>query len=106
MSARLVRLGNRRAALCARSARLRREFAADGGALTLRFGVADRLVAAARSGTAQALLIGAAAFVVFGRPRLVLGLALRALALWPVVSSLLPRLRRLFAAPSRPAAGT
>lgn len=98
---RLGRLGDRRAALCARSARLRRELAAGGGALALRFGVADRLVSAARSGTAQALLIGAAAFVVFGRPRLVLGLAMRALALWPVVASLLPRLRRMLDAHAR-----
>lgn len=96
MSARLERLGNRRAALCARSARLRRELADGSGALALRFSTADRLVASVRSGSAQAVLGVAAALVVFGRPRLVLGVALRALALWPVVSSLLPRLRRPF----------
>lgn len=95
MKGRLAELDARRAALRARSALLRRELGADSAALALRFGAADRLIAAARSGTGRVLLIAIAAFVVFGRPRRTLGLVLRAFALWPVVAPLLPRLRRL-----------
>ena len=98
MSARLVELARRRAALTVRSAALRGEFASDAGALRGRLRSADRLVAAARSGTARALLLATAALVVVGRPRRVLSVALRSLALWPLVSALLPGIRALFRA--------
>ena len=95
MTERLARLGARRAALRARSERLRAELGMEGQALARRFAAADRLVAAARSGTGQALLMGTAALLLFGRPRRALGLALRALALWPMAAPLLPVLRHL-----------
>ena len=99
MSTRLAEIAARRHALGARSSMLRDTLGADAVALSLRFRAADRLVAVARSGTTRALLIGAAALVVVGRPRRILSLAVRALALWPLVSTLLPRIRTLFGTP-------
>ena len=98
MSRRLRRLAARRELLCARSARLRGELAADAGTLGVRFRVADRLVAVTRSSSGRLLLLGAAALLFFGRPRRLIGLAVKALALWPLLGPLLPQLRRFFAA--------
>jgi hypothetical protein len=94
MSRRQRHLAARRAALCAQSARLRSELAGDAGALGVRFRIADRLVALARSDTGKMLLAGAAVLVFFGRPRRILGLALKALALWPLIGPLLPHVKR------------
>lgn len=87
----------RRAMLCARSARLRGELAGDAAALGERFAVADRIVAAARSDSGRLLFLGAATLLLFGRPRRLLRVAVKALALWPVVIPLVPHVRRLFA---------
>jgi hypothetical protein len=92
VSARRELLGARRELLLARSERLRLELGDDASALALRFQLADRLVASARAGLARVLLVGAAALVLFGRPRLVLRSAVRLLMAWPVVRPLLPRL--------------
>ena len=92
MSARLAEIAARRRALGERSGLLRDTLAADTTALSRRFRAADRLVAVARSGTTRALLLGAAALVVVGRPRRILSLAVRA-------STLLPRIRTLFGTP-------
>lgn len=86
----------RREALRARSARLRRELATDAGSLGVRFRVVDRLLAVARSDSGRLLLAGAAVLVFFGKPRRIVGLALKALALWPLIGPLLPPLKRLF----------
>jgi len=91
----------RREALRARSARLRRSLAADAGALGERFALADRVVALARSDAGRLLFIGGAAALLFGRPRRLLSLALKALALWPVVVPLVPHVKRLLAGRSR-----
>ncbi len=99
MSARLIALAARRRELGEQSGRLRQALGADAFALSRRFSAADRLVAVARSGTARALLIGAAVLVVVGRPRRILAIAVKALALWPLVSTVLPRLRSLFGEP-------
>jgi hypothetical protein len=90
-------LAARREQLCAHSARLRGELAADAGALGVRFQVADRLVAAARSDSGRLLLAGAALLVLFARPRRVLRLGLKALALWPIVVPLVPHVKKFFA---------
>ncbi len=87
-------LAARREVLCARSARLRSELADDSGALGVRLRIADRMVAVARSDSGRLLLVGAAALVFFGRPRRVVGLALKLLALWPLLGPLLPRVKR------------
>ena len=89
-------LAARRERLRARSARLRGELAADAGALGVRFALADRLVAAARSDSGRLLLVGAAVLLLFTRPRRLLRLGLKALALWPVVVPLLPHVKRFF----------
>ena len=90
-------LAARREVLCAQSARLRAELADDAGALGVRFRVADRLVAVARSDSGRLLLAGAAALVFFAKPRRIVRLALKALALWPLVGPLLPRIKGFFA---------
>ena len=90
-------LAARREALVARSADLRRDLAGDAAALGVRFGFADRVVAAARSDAGRALFVGAAALLLFSRPRRLLGVAMRGLALWPVVGPLLPHVKRLLA---------
>ena len=90
-------LAARRELLCARSARLRSELADDAGALGVRFRVADRLVAVARSDSGKLLLAGAAALVFFLKPRRIVRLAVKALALWPLVGPLWPHVRRFFA---------
>lgn len=88
----------RREALCRRSERLRRELAGDAAALGERFALADRIVAVARSDAGRLLLIGAATLLLFSRPRRLLRLAAKALALWPVIVPLVPHVKRLFAA--------
>lgn len=93
MNARLDELEARRHALGARSASLRDALVVDAAGLRARLRSADRLVAVARSGRTRAVLLGAAALVVIGRPRRVLSFALRALALWPLVSTLWPSIR-------------
>jgi hypothetical protein len=93
----------RRQALRARSARLRGELAEDAGALGVRLRIADRLVAVARSDSGRLLLAAAAALVFFGRPRRIVRLALKGLALWPLVGPLLPHVRRVFSERSRDA---
>jgi len=95
MSARLQALATRREVLCERSVGLRASLGADARALGARLSTADRLVAAARSRTTRALLVGAAAFVVIGRPRHVLRLALRLMTLWPLLTAVAPRMRGL-----------
>jgi hypothetical protein len=97
-------LAARREVLCARSDRLRSELAADAGALGVRFRTADRLVAVARSDSGRLLLAGAAVLLLFGRPRRLLRLAVKALALWPVIVPLVPHMKRFFAARDRDAA--
>ena len=89
-------LAARRAALIEESGRLRAELAVDAGELGLRFRLADRIVAAARSGNGRLILIGLAALMIFGRPRRVLGAALRLVKLAPVVLPLVPHLKRWF----------
>ena len=101
-------LAARRELLLARSARMRSELAADAGALAVRFRTVDRLVAVARSDAGRFLAIGVAALLLFGRPRRLLRLAAKALALWPVIVPLLPRVKRFFSARDRddaPASG-
>ena len=46
-------------------------------------------------GVPRGLLVGAAAFVVIGRPRHVLRLALRLMTLWPLLTAVAPRMRGL-----------
>ena len=87
----------RRELLCARSQRLRHELAGDAAALGERFALADRIVAAARSDAGRLLLVGAATLLLFARPRRLLRLAVKALALWPVVVPLVPHVKRLLA---------
>jgi hypothetical protein len=99
MSARLAVLATRRRALGEQSRILREALGADAVALSRRFRAADRLISVARSGTARALLIGAATLVVVGRPRRILALAIKVLALWPFVSTVLPRIRTMFGEP-------
>jgi hypothetical protein len=96
MSSHRRQLAARRELLRARSARLRDELAADAGALGVRFALADRVVAAARSDSGRLLLVGAAVLLLFGRPRRLLRLAVKALALWPIVVPLVPHVKRLF----------
>jgi len=93
---RLRHLVARREILRARSAALRAVLGEDATALGLRLRSADRLVAAARSGTTRGLLIGAAALVMLARPRRVLGVALRVIGLWPLIAAVTPQVRRLF----------
>ncbi|MBS0394188.1 MAG: hypothetical protein JSR54_06140 [Proteobacteria bacterium] len=100
---RRAQLAARREVLTARSARLRDDLSADAAALGLRFRIADRLVALAQSGGGRALLVGGAALVFLGRPRRVLRLALRGLALWPLVAHFWPRIRRALAERGAPA---
>lgn len=99
MTRRLAEIAARRSKLCDESALLRESLLDDSDALRRRFRTADRLVAAARSSAARLVLVGAAALVVVGRPRRILKLALRGLALWPVIAPLLPRLRGLWRGP-------
>jgi YqjK-like protein len=87
----------RREMLRARSQRLRGQLADDAAALGKRFELADRIVAAARSGAGRPLLIGAAALLLFNRPRRLLRLAVKALTLWPVIVPLVPHVKRLLA---------
>lgn len=94
-------IATRRELLRARGVRLRRELATDAGAISERFALADRIVAAARSDAGRLLLIGAATLLLFGRPRRLLRLAVKALTLWPVVVPLLPHARRFFAGRER-----
>ena len=75
---------------------MRGELADDAGALGIRFRIADRIVAVARSDAGRLLLAGAAVLVFFGRPRRLLRLGLKLLALWPIVGPLLPHAQRLF----------
>jgi hypothetical protein len=89
-------LAARREMLLARSARLRGELAADGGLLAVRFHTVDRLVATARTNSGRLVFIGAAVLMLFGRPRRLLRIAVKALALWPLVGPLLPHVRRFF----------
>ena len=96
MRHRRAALAARRAELIEESARLRAELAADAGALGMRLRIADRVVAVARSDNGRLILIGLAALLLFGRPRRVLGLALKVLALVPVVMPIVPHLKRWF----------
>ncbi len=96
MSGRRRHLAARREVLCARSTRLRAELADDAGALGVRFRIADRVVAVARSDSGRLLLVGAAALLLFGKPRRLVRLGLKLLALWPIVGPLLPHVKRFF----------
>jgi hypothetical protein len=96
VTGRRQQLATRREVLCARSARLRGELADDAGALGVRFRIADRIVAVARSDGGRLLLVGAAALLLFGRPRRLVKLGLKLLALWPIVGPLLPHVKRFF----------
>ena len=96
MKRRRAALAARRQALVEESARLRAELSADAGALALRFRIADRVVAVARSDNGRLILIGLAALLLLGRPRRVLKLALKLLALAPVVLPIVPHLKRWF----------
>jgi len=89
-------LSARRELLLARSERLRLELGDDSAALALRFRLADRIVARARSGLGQVLLVGGAALLLFGRPRRILRTAVRLLMFWPVIRPLLPHLADLW----------
>jgi hypothetical protein len=91
----------RREALRARSARLRRALAGDAAALGERFALADRIVAVARSDAGRLLFIGAATLLLFGRPRRLLRLAVKALTLAPMVIPLVPHVKRFLAARER-----
>jgi hypothetical protein len=90
------KLAARREFLRARSARLRDELAEDAGALGVRFALADRIVAVARSDSGRLLLVGAAVLMLFGKPRRLLRLGVKLLALWPIVVPLLPHVKRWF----------
>lgn len=92
MSARRDALAERREHLLRRSATLREELRVDGRALALRFRLADRVLAVARSGPLRALLIGAAALALFGKPRRLFKTASRLLMLWPLLRPFLPKL--------------
>lgn len=88
-------LAARRGRLLARSSALRAELAGDAAALGLRLHLADELVAGARSGATRAALIGSALLLVFGRGTRLLGLATRAVVLWPLLRPLVPYVARL-----------
>ncbi|HXQ30785.1 MAG TPA: hypothetical protein VN790_02295 [Steroidobacteraceae bacterium] len=96
MNPRVELLSARRELLLARSERLRLELGDDSAALALRFRLADRIVARARSGLGQVLLVGGAALLLFGRPRRILRTAVRLLMFWPVIRPLLPHLADLW----------
>ena len=96
MRHRRAALAARRAELIEESARLRAELSADAAALGLRFRIADRVVAVARSDNGRLILIGVAALLVFGRPLRVLRVAMKLFALAPVVLPLVPHLKRWF----------
>jgi hypothetical protein len=92
MSARAEMLAARRTRLLTRSERLRGEFGAAATAMSQRFRVADRFIAASRSGPVRMLFASAAALLFFGRTRRVLHLASK-LAIWyPLLGPLLRRL--------------
>jgi hypothetical protein len=96
VSARANELAARRLALGARSARLRLELGDEAAALAQRFRFADRVAALARSGGVQALAIGAATLLLFGRPRRLIRTAGRLLLLWPLLRPLVARLAPLW----------
>ncbi|MBS0376191.1 MAG: hypothetical protein JSR73_16540 [Proteobacteria bacterium] len=98
---RQAELAARRAVLAARSTRLRASLATDAAALAVRFQFADRALAVARAGGGRALLFAAAALMLFGRPRRVLGVAARLLALLPIAMPLWPLAKRLLAGHGR-----
>lgn len=104
MSTRRATLARRRGLLLEKSARLRAELGEDGAALALRFRLADRLLALARSGPLRALVIGGAALAFFGRPRRLFRTASRLLLLWPMLRPFLPKLAELWRSPRDPAA--
>ncbi|MCZ8130220.1 MAG: hypothetical protein O9284_02820 [Steroidobacteraceae bacterium] len=81
----LVDLARRRARLLARSARLRDALAADGAALGATARSFERGVGFARTRLARPLLVAGAVAVVAAGPRRILGLAGRAVVLWPVL---------------------
>jgi len=97
-------LAARRVALAARSTRLRASLATDAAALAVRFQYADRALAMARAGGGRALLFAAAALMLFGRPRRMLGFAARMLALLPIAAPLWPHVKRLVAGRGRDSA--
>ena len=96
MSARAAALATRRRQLVAHSAQLRATLGVEGTALALRFGLVDRVMVLARSGVARALVVGVAALVLFGRPRLLFRTAGRLLMLWPILKPFLPKLADLW----------
>jgi hypothetical protein len=96
VSARTDVLAARRQHLVAHSAQLRAVLGVDATALALRFGLVDRVMALARSGPARALVIGGAALVLFGRPRMLFRSAGRLLVLWPILKPFLPKLADLW----------
>ena len=100
MSARSLVLAARRERLRARSAELRAELTVEGAALALRFRLADRVLAVARSGPVRALLVGGAALLLFGRPRWLLRTASQLLMLWPLLKPFLPKLAELWRDPA------
>ena len=101
MSARSRVLAARRERLRERSAELRVELTREGAALALRFSLAERVFAMARSGAVRALLVGGAALLLFGRPRRLLRTASRLLMLWPILKPFLPKLLELWRDPAR-----
>ena len=99
MTARTDVLAARRRQLVAHGAQLRAALGVDATALALRFGLVDRVMVLARSGVARALVIGAAALVLFGRPRMLFRTAGRLLVLWPILRPFLPKLANLWREP-------
>lgn len=96
MSARTAELARQRERLLDKSHRLRLELGAEASALAVRFGVADRIAALARSGVVRTAAIAAAALLLFGRPKAMFRIATRLLMLWPLLRPLLPKLDRLW----------
>jgi len=92
MSSRAELHAARRRSLIERSERLREGLEFDAAGLAGRFRFADQLVAAGRSGIFKVVLGGAAALLLSGRARSLLGLASRLAMLYP----LLRRAARLF----------
>jgi len=84
----------RRAALLARSARLRGEFSQDAAVLASRLGVVDRLRALQRSGVLRVAFGAAAALFAFKQPRRLVGLAARIAPFYPWIKPLVVRLWR------------
>jgi hypothetical protein len=91
-------LERRRAALIARSMRLRREFTRDAAYVSARLSVVDRLRALGRSGIVRVLIGAGAMLLAFKQPRRLVGLAARIAPFYPWIKPLVARLWRSRAA--------